>query len=185
MARLDVLFDGYAGPGVAGTVSLIRDADRIIVVDPGMVPSRAAILDPLDALGVAPSDVTDVVLSHHHPDHTMNVALFPETAAVHDHWATYRGDEWISRPAEGVRLSAGVRLLETPGHTPQDITTVVDTNEGIVALTHLWWHSTAGTDPRATDRGALHAGRRRVCEIATRIVPGHGPAFEVGPNTPR
>lgn len=54
-ARLDVLFAGYAtAPRVAGTVSVIRDADRVIVVDPGMVPSRSAILDPLRRLGLAP-----------------------------------------------------------------------------------------------------------------------------------
>ena len=42
------LFTGYADDHVAGTVSLIREDDRVIVVDPGMVPSRAAILDPLE-----------------------------------------------------------------------------------------------------------------------------------------
>lgn len=36
-ARLDVLFTGYAADHVAGTVSLIRDGGRVIVVDPGMV----------------------------------------------------------------------------------------------------------------------------------------------------
>ncbi|MDJ0962504.1 MAG: MBL fold metallo-hydrolase, partial [Acidimicrobiia bacterium] len=77
MAQLDVLFDGYVSGGVAGTVSLIRDGDRIIVVDPGMVPDRSVILDPLAALNVAPEDVTDVVISHHHPDHTWHIALFP------------------------------------------------------------------------------------------------------------
>src|ERR1017187_8426901 len=72
-ARLDVLFTGYAADRVAGTVSLIRDGDHVIVVDPGMVPSRAAILDPLEELGISPLDITDVVLSHHHPDHTVNI----------------------------------------------------------------------------------------------------------------
>ncbi|MDQ1634616.1 MAG: hypothetical protein QOJ32_1425, partial [Frankiaceae bacterium] len=79
-ARLDVLFTGYVGERVAGTVSLVRDGDgateRVIVVDPGMVPSRLAILEPLAALGVEPGDVTDIVISHHHPDHTVNIALF-------------------------------------------------------------------------------------------------------------
>ena len=64
-ACLDVLFTGYAADRVAGTVSLVRDGDRIIVVDPGMVPTRAAIMDPLEDLGVSPREVTDVVLSHH------------------------------------------------------------------------------------------------------------------------
>ncbi|NMM23662.1 MAG: MBL fold metallo-hydrolase [Phycicoccus sp.] len=109
-ARLDVLFTGYAADRVAGTVSLIRDGDRVIVVDPGMVPARAAILDPLEQLGVSPGDVTDVVLSHHHPDHTVNIALFGEIP-VHDFQAVYHRDSWDARAADGVHLTPSVRLL--------------------------------------------------------------------------
>jgi hypothetical protein len=47
-ARVDVAFAGYADDRVAGTISLIRDEDRVIVVDPGMVPARSAILHPLE-----------------------------------------------------------------------------------------------------------------------------------------
>ena len=185
-ARLDVLFHGYAAmPRVAGTVSLIRDGDRVIVVDPGMVPSRAAILEPLAELGVSPGDVTDVVLSHHHPDHTVNVALFGEVP-VHDFQAVYTRDTWEDRPAEGVRLGPSVRLLATPGHTPQDVTTLVGTADGVVALTHLWWTDEGpAEDPYAPDREVLRASRQRVLAVADRVVPGHGAPFVPGPQTPR
>jgi glyoxylase-like metal-dependent hydrolase (beta-lactamase superfamily II) len=78
---------------VRSTVTLIRDGDGdvTIVVDPGMVASRGAILDPLAGLGVAPEDVTDVIFSHHHPDHTLNAALFPN-ARFHDFMAIYKDD---------------------------------------------------------------------------------------------
>jgi glyoxylase-like metal-dependent hydrolase (beta-lactamase superfamily II) len=190
MATIDVLFEGYTAGGadgdrVASTVSLVRDADAVIVVDPGLVPGPEAILGPLAALGVGAAAVTDVVFSHHHPDHTLNAALFPE-ARFHDHWAIYRGDEWISRDAEGFELSPDVSLIETPGHTPQDITTLVRTGDGIVALTHLWWSDdTPVEDPYATDPAALHAGRARVLEVASLIVPGHGARFVPGRDTPR
>jgi glyoxylase-like metal-dependent hydrolase (beta-lactamase superfamily II) len=190
-ARLDVLFCGYAGPGddgalrVGGTVSLIRDADRVIVVDPGMVPRRSDILDPLGALGVSPADVTDVVLSHHHPDHTVNVALFGEVP-VHDVQAVYQRDRWVRRPAEGFSLSDSVRLLATPGHTPQDITTLVGTADGLVALTHLWWTAEGpADDPYAPDRKVLRAQRHRVLDVVDRVVPGHGAPFAPGDSTPR
>src|SRR5690349_14511711 len=117
-ARVDVLFSGYAdSPRVGGTVSLVREGARVIVVYPGMVPSRSAILEPLERLGVSPDDVTDIVLSHHHPDHTVSVALFGEVP-VHDFQATYTRDHWDSRPADGLQLGPSIRLLATPGHTP-------------------------------------------------------------------
>jgi glyoxylase-like metal-dependent hydrolase (beta-lactamase superfamily II) len=185
-ARLDVLFTGYAAmPRVAGTVSLVRDGDRVVVVDPGMVPDRAAILDPLRRLGVEPGDVTDVVLSHHHPDHTVNVALFGEVP-VHDFQAVYDRDRWTSRPAEGVALAPSVRLLATPGHTPQDLTVLVGTADGVAALTHLWWTGDGPLDdPYAPDAAQLRAQRERVLAVADLVVPGHGEPFTPGERTPR
>lgn len=183
MATVDVLFSGYVGDRVAGTVSLVRSGSFVGIVDPGMVPQRGVITDPLEELGVEAESVTDVVLSHHHPDHCVNIALFPN-ARVHDHWAVYEGDVWISRPAEGLELAPGVSLIETPGHTPQDITTLVDSDEGVVALTHLWWNAASESDPLAHDADELHRQRARVLELALVIIPGHGPAFEVSPATP-
>ena len=190
-AQVDVLFTGYAGPGedgalrVGGTVTLVRDVDRVIVVDPGMVPSRAALLDPLAALGLSPADVTDVVLSHHHPDHTVNVALFGEVP-VHDVQAVYWRDSWTRREAEGVLLAPSVRLLATPGHTPQDLTVLVGTADGVVALTHLWWTADGpAEDPCAPDREQLRAQRERVLAVADLVVPGHGPSFVPSGSTPR
>lgn len=189
MATIDVLHAGYARTEdglsrVGSTVSLVRSGDLVAVVDPGMVADRQVLLDALARHDVGPMAVTDVVLSHHHPDHTMNVALFPR-ATVHDTWAAYAADVWDSRPAEGVRLADDVVLWETPGHTPQDISTVVTTDAGVVVCTHLWWHESMEGDPRATDLPALHANRARVLEVADRIVPGHGPAFDVTDTTPR
>jgi glyoxylase-like metal-dependent hydrolase (beta-lactamase superfamily II) len=75
------------------------------------------------------------------------------------------------------QLSPAVRLLATPGHTAQDITTLVDTDGGTVALTHLWWDVSSQSDPLAEDLDALHAGRTRVLQIAALVVPGHGAPF--------
>jgi len=169
---------------VASTVVVVQDGDRLVVIDPGFVPDRAEILNAVTRFG-GPVAVTDVVFSHHHPDHTVNAALFPD-AHYHDHWAIYRHDTWRMRPAEGYQLSPSVSLIETPGHTPQDITTLVATDEGVAACTHLWWSEEGPPeDPFAVDPDALHAGRARVLERANLIVPGHGAPFVPGPGTPR
>lgn len=178
-ARFEVLARGYVGRRVASTVSYVEDGPVRLVIDPGMVRHRDAILAPLRRLRVRPEEVTDVVLSHHHPDHVLNCALFPE-ARVHDHWAIYRSDRWMSRPAEGFRISPSILLWETPGHTPQDITTLVGTARGVVACTHLWWNSRGPTpDPLASDNRAILRHRRRVSSVASRIVPAHGAPFAI------
>ena len=185
-ARLDVLVEGYVRPPhVAGTVSLIRDADRIVLVDPGMVADRELILRPLRELGVRPEDVTDVVVSHHHLDHTLNVALFP-VVPVHDFQSVIEGDLFTRRAAEGVAITPGIQLLATPGHTPQDVTTLVGTADDVVALTHLWWTGEGpADDPYALDREQLREQRERVLGMATLVVPGHGAPFRPGASTPR
>ena len=139
-ALVHVLHDGYVGRDgdderVAGTVTLILDGDAVIVVDPGMVASRDALLAALVEHGPGPGDVTDVVFSHHHPDHTVNAALFP-AARIHDHWAMYVGDRWFGRDADGLELAPSVRLLRTPGHTAEDISTLAATASDVVVCTH-------------------------------------------------
>jgi len=184
-AEFHVLFTGYVGDRVAGTVSYVGDGDIRVIIDPGMVPEVADILGPLGSLVDSRDSITDVVFSHHHPDHTLNAALFPR-ARIHDFWAIYRGDVWESRPAEGFEVGPSIRLIETPGHTPQDITTLVSTSDGTVAFTHLWWSADGpDEDPLASDPPALHRNRARVLKAATLIVPGHGAPFKPTPQTPR
>lgn len=190
-AEIRILSEGYLSgeddDRVGSTVGFAREDGVLVVIDPGLVPGRDAIVRPLAELEVSPEQITDVVLSHHHPDHTLNAALFPN-ARVHDHWAWYRDDRWVDRPAEGFELSSSIRLIETPGHSPQDISTLADTEDGLVVFTHLWWTSSFPVeDPFAPDAAVLHASRARVLELPglRSIVPGHGPAFEPGPQTPR
>lgn len=184
-AEVHILFQGYVGERVASTISFVRDGDTLVIIDPGMAPSPTAMLGPLAALGFAPEAITDVIFSHHHPDHTLNAALFPN-ARFHDFQAIYQGDVWTRRRAEDFQLSPSIRLIETPGHTPQDITTLVGTSSGIVAFTHLWWHAGGpAKDPYSHDLEVLRANRERVLAIASQIVPGHGAPFTPGPETPR
>jgi glyoxylase-like metal-dependent hydrolase (beta-lactamase superfamily II) len=180
-ASFHVLHEGYVDDrGVCGTVSLVVDGDARIVVDPGMVADRSEILDPLRAHGLEPEDVTHVFLTHHHPDHALNTGLFPNAAVV-DFWATYHGTHWIDHAGDGHHVSSHVHVMLTPGHTNEDATLLVETDDGVVACTHLWWHAdrTPEVDPLADDQAALEASRIRVLEVADVVVPGHGAPFRV------
>ncbi len=176
-----LLTAGYADERVASSVSLVRDGDALIVVDPGMVADRRRILEPLDRLGVAPRDVTHVFLSHHHPDHTVNVALFPDAEVV-DFWARYRADEWLDHDGDGYRLSPRSTLWLTPGHTEEDASLVVEADDAVYAMSHAWWRGdrTPAVDPLAWDQARLEASRRRLIEGGIDIViPGHGEPFRL------
>jgi glyoxylase-like metal-dependent hydrolase (beta-lactamase superfamily II) len=183
-AELNALVVGYVGDRVGSSATLLRDGDSVVVVDPGMVARRALLTDPLATFGLTVEDVTDIVISHHHPDHTMNIALFPH-AKVHDVASTYVDDLWLDHEDDWA-LSESITLTATPGHTDEDVSTLVQTNTGLVVLTHLWWHADGpADDPYARDRDLLRTQRERILAMQpTLIVPGHGPAFAPGPATP-
>lgn len=176
-----LLSAGYADERVASSVTFVRDGEALIVVDPGMVAERRLILEPLAVLGVAPEAVTHVFLSHHHPDHTVNVALFPNAEVV-DFWARYRGDEWLDHDGDGHRLAPRSALWLTPGHTEEDASLVVQADDAVYAMTHAWWRGdrTPEVDPLAWDQGRLEASRQRLLEGGIDIViPGHGEPFRL------
>ena len=186
-ATLHVIHEGSIdGDHVSSTVSLILDGDARLLVDPGMVPHRRLIVDALARLGVQPEAVTHVLLTHHHPDHTLNAALFPNADVV-DAWAIYRGDLWLDHDGDGFRPSPHVRLLVTPGHSAQDVTWLVETDDGIMACTHAWGlaDSRPEDDGYATDHNALAKSRERILEAADVVVPGHDAPFTTRRNTHR
>ena len=167
-ARFDVLVAGSRRTRTSrSTCSLVRDGEVVTVVDPGMSPSQEAILDPLRALGLEASDVTDVVISHHHPDHTINVALFPRAARPRP-----LGDLRLCRPV-GRRRMRGSRAVPVDPPDPddratptEDLSTVVGTPDGVVVFTHLWWTDAIPVeDPYARDPAVLHASRERVLGV--------------------
>jgi glyoxylase-like metal-dependent hydrolase (beta-lactamase superfamily II) len=180
MTDVHLLHAGYARDRVGSSVVLVRDGDALIVSDPGMVANRARILDPLAAHGVAPEDVTHVFLSHHHPDHTVNIALFPNAEVV-DFWARYKDDLWRDHDGDGYQLAPNSTLWLTPGHTAEDASLIVTADDATYAMTHLWWKEdrTPEIDPLGDDQAAIEAGRARVLAAVDIVIPGHGPAFRV------
>jgi glyoxylase-like metal-dependent hydrolase (beta-lactamase superfamily II) len=108
MTTVHLLHAGYNHERVGSSITLVRDGDALIVTDPGLVAHRSRILDPLRDLGVAPEDVTHIFISHHHPDHMTNIALFPNAWLIDvdsrykdDQWLTMRGTATSWHPARG------------------------------------------------------------------------------------
>jgi len=183
MATVDVLIAGHvkdtpAGKSVHPSVSLVRDGDLVIVVDPGILDDPALLTDALAAHDTSVDDVTHVFVTHHHLDHTRHVGMFP-TAVVVDVDSLYDGSLWLGHDGDGYHLSDDVSVIETPGHAQECAALVVRTEDGTVVLTHAWWFSdmTPERDPLAWSQESLERSRERILEIADVVVPGHGPAF--------
>ncbi|MEO1498684.1 MAG: MBL fold metallo-hydrolase [Planctomycetota bacterium] len=190
---VQVLVEGYVAPiegrefvpgvapdgarKVASTVVLVQAGDVTLVADPGMVADRALIADGLAECGVKPEDVTHVFISHHHPDHTVNIGMFPR-AKVIDFGGVVENDVWSDHP-DPYTITEGVYVMRTPGHTDEDASLVVETFDGTVVLTHVWWNDQMqpAIDPLAADQQTLEASRQKVLEIADWIIPGHGKKF--------
>lgn len=104
-------------------------------------------------------------------------------ARFHDFSAIDEADTWTDRAADGFQLSASVKLMATPGHTAEDIITLVETSDGLVACTHLWWSEQGpAQDPLAEDQAALERSRARLLELEpSLIVPGNGAPFRPNP----
>lgn len=116
---------------------LVRTGRRLVLIDTGLGPrNHGALLASLQLAGVSPGDVTDVLITHPHPDHVgglldaqgrlafPNATLRMATAA----WA------WMQQKAPpamvsavsprvqtfepGASIAPGIRSVSLPGHTP-------------------------------------------------------------------
>ncbi|GJL55197.1 MAG: hypothetical protein NPIRA02_23290 [Nitrospirales bacterium] len=193
--RVTVLTPGYVQPiegreflpgvhpdgvrKVASTISVVQGKDLVLIVDPGMAAPGVwdTNLATLHTLGITPEDVSHVFISHHHPDHTAHLGLFPNAIIV-DFWATYKDDQWNDHP-DPYELAPGVSVVHTPGHTNEDASLLVETIEGTYAFTHLWWGPKLAPkkDPLAENSDALLESRQLILPRADWIVPGHGKTF--------
>jgi len=134
------------------TVPLIRDKQNIIV-DTGHFGNRRQLLDALKRENLTPADIDTVVISHMHWDHILNIDLFPKsTFVVHSKEFAYahkiKASDWATpayiapildkmkvKIVEGeTKLTDGITLMETPGHTVGHISIAVNTPRGKVVV---------------------------------------------------
>jgi glyoxylase-like metal-dependent hydrolase (beta-lactamase superfamily II) len=104
---------------------VVADAGGVVLIDTCTPGSTEAIDAALTKPGAAWSDVTDVVLTHSHFDHTGGLTESAELASGATVWAGAQdapeiptvGGRAVRRLAESDRVG-NMRVLHTPGHTP-------------------------------------------------------------------
>jgi glyoxylase-like metal-dependent hydrolase (beta-lactamase superfamily II) len=192
MNKVHILVEGYARPGegdaylASPTTTLIETGDKKILVDPGT--NGELLLKALNELGVSSNDISYIFLSHYHPDHFLNIKLFPDLD-IYDGTLHWKNDEEYS--IDGVLPGTDIEILPTPGHSPEHCSLLVKTEEGRVCIAQdvFWWEDRAQKseteedllnleDPYASDITALKVSRKLVLEKADYIIPGHGKKFK-------
>ena len=162
---------------VASTVALIEADNAVIVVDPGMVPGDVDLTNKIESAGVKKESVTHVFISHHHPDHTVRIGMFPNATVV-DFWGSYHHDLWQDH-GDQFEIAKNVTVIRTPGHTDEDASLIVVAKDGTYVFTHVWWNENMEpkVDPLAEDSSSLIESRKKILQIADFIIPGHGKMF--------
>ena len=116
---------------------LVRTGHRLILIDTGLGPQyHGALLASLKLGGVSPGDVTDVLITHPHPDHAGGLIdgqgrlAFPN-ATIRIAAAAWTSMQHNVPPAmvraiapriqtfePGASIAPGIRSVSLPGHTP-------------------------------------------------------------------
>jgi glyoxylase-like metal-dependent hydrolase (beta-lactamase superfamily II) len=179
MATAKILIEGYTSNETeersCSTITLIKDGDLNMIVDPGTVSDPQILIDALAKENLSISDIDIIGLTHAHTDHNRNVGMFPY-AKVLDYWGWWEGDLCTDA---GKKITDNIQILKTPGHSDDSITFLVRTDEGIVAICGdvFWKEDFPEKDPYANNPEQLIKSRELVIEKADWIIPGHGKAF--------
>jgi N-acyl homoserine lactone hydrolase len=158
MPDVDLLLQGFSlgtdqGSAAFCGVTLVRST-KTILVDVAHTGRRELLIARLAERGLRPQDIDMVVLTHAHWDHMLNIDLFTNAdVIVHTNERRYANQpdprDWatpaytgmilermrLKEVTEGDEIDRGVRILDTPGHSPGSITLMVDSDEGTIGIT--------------------------------------------------
>jgi len=159
--EIDIIVHGFPGKsvchGVLGfsTIALVRHGERAALIDVGSFGQRLLLIERLAERGLTPDDVTDVLLTHSHYDHSVNWLMFREANIVigddelnwslQQRWGETFVPELYMRELEhsprlrtigdGNEVFPGMTAHLTPGHTPGSVVFVLDAGERDVVFT--------------------------------------------------
>lgn len=208
MYRIDVLVQGFPGKGVChgglgwSTIALLRSEARTILIDVGSFGTRKPLARQLKEHGVAPSQVTDVVLTHAHYDHAVNFVLFERATvwigADELRWAAAQppgfdplpelyvdaldSESRVRRIKAGDEFLPGLTAMLAPGHTPGSLvfhltanpTPVIFTGDAAKNRAELLSRRVDMSEDEAASTASIEAIWQLWREVpGTLLIPGH------------
>lgn len=182
MAEVKILIEGFTSGDNGGgitcpTITLVRDNNMVIVVDPGVLNSQQLLTEALQKENLKVSNVNYVFITHSHLDHYRNIGMFEQAKTIEYFGVWDKGacEDWPNQ------LTDDIEIIKTPGHNYDALSLLVKTNVGIIAIVgDVFWNERGPkNDPYASDPEKLVISRKRVLELADYVIPGHGPMFKV------
>jgi len=192
-AEVKILLEGYTnadsvieggGEKTQPTITLVRDGDLVVVVDPGVLESQQILIDALAKENLTVKDANVVCITHSHIDHYRNIGMFPnaKTLEFFGLWERNTTQDWKEQ------FTDDIQILRTPGHDYTGITLLVTTkpdsnNPGVVAICgDIFWKENYPADPKddpyASDPEKLKESREIILKMADWIIPGHGGIYK-------
>ena len=169
--------------------------ERPALVDAGLPDSGPAVRDGLRTLGLAPEDVSLVLLTHEHADHAGGAGAFPnallaahplaasklrhdDRRATHAHVSSEPELELYDRSlvhAGGLAL----RVLHTPGHTSGSVCLYEESRGLLFTGDTAFARGTLTSLFASGSRGDHVASLKRLLVLPARLLlPGHGQVSE-------
>jgi glyoxylase-like metal-dependent hydrolase (beta-lactamase superfamily II) len=162
---------------------LVTDANGVVLIDVGMAGSHDAIDAGLARVGARWDDITDVVLTHSHPDHVGGLAGVMANAGRATIWVG-DGDrpaipfDWEMQSLVEDGTARGLRALHTPGHTPGHCSLVLEGESILFAgdiVGSMAGSLSRGPAPFTADAGEAEKSLERVAALEfDRVLFGHG-----------
>ena len=188
MIKLDILAVGNLVRDEDGSIleahstsTLLRTDDRIIVVDTSSRYLRPALKSSFRELGVFAKDVDTVVLTHNHHDHIENLDLFPNAKVYLHSGSEDEPGFGFEAVTEDMDIAEGIRLVHTPGHTPDSMSVFVKADRNYVIAGDaipLEDNVRKKVPPRLNcDPDLAMQSIKSIVRFADVIVPGHGFPF--------
>ncbi|XP_011338226.2 metallo-beta-lactamase domain-containing protein 1 [Ooceraea biroi] len=198
MCEVTVLFDGYSKKFDDGTMdanctcTLIKGL-KLIIVDTMTAWDRERIIEALTQQNIEPANIDYVVCTHSHADHIGNNNLFTNAEHIVGR-SVQRGTIFSENNdilLDGYELCPGVKVVASAGHTPEDVTVLVDTTkdgektrfaitgdlfekEEDILSPSIW--KSLGLPEMLKCQSRT---RSVIINLADFIIPGHGPMFRV------
>lgn len=189
MAKVKILIEGYTNADTKDsgeettcpTITLVKDEDIVMVVDPGVLEDQKILIDKLKGEGLTIDDVDIVCITHSHIDHYRNIGMFPKakTLEYYGLWDKNTVADWSED------FTNDIKIIKTPGHSDNSITLLVKTDKGIVAICGdvFWKENLPEKDEYANDQEKLEESRKKVLASADWVIPGHGGMFKTKSNS--